>query len=275
MKKIIIDNIETQYQINEEGKVYNTKTNRFLQGHIENTGYVSVNLRINGKKKNYSLHRLVAQAFISNPDNLPVVNHKDGDKTNNKVDNLEWTTQSRNRIHAIETKISKLAEGKRNKEECIINEDWKQYEDTNYYVSINGDVWNKKTKCLLKKTPNNSGYIRYSLRINNKNVSKQAHILVMETWGNQKIESGQVINHKDGNKTNNNINNLEIISKRDNAIHACYVLNKNTKPIIKCASNEEYPSVSEAARLHGVTSGAITYALKNNTKCCNSYWKYK
>jgi len=47
-------------------------------------------------------------------------------------------------------------------------------------VSNNGEVYNKKTKCLLKQTPNQSGYIRYTLRINNQNVSKQAHILVME-----------------------------------------------------------------------------------------------
>lgn len=275
MRTIIIDGIETQYQINENGEIYNTKTNNFLKGHIENTGYVSVNLNINGIKKNYSLHRLMADIFLDNPNNLPIVNHIDGDKTNNKLENLEWVSQSQNRYHAIQTGISNLAVGKREKINCIIDNNWRQYKDTNYYVSIDGKVWNKKTKCLLKQTPNNSGYIRYTLRINNSNVSKQAHIMVIETWGDKEILSGQVVNHIDGDKTNNNFYNLEIVSKQENMLHACYTLNKNVKPVIKLSDNSEFKSLSEAARRHGVTPGAISYAIKNNTKCCNSYWKYK
>ena len=115
MKTIIINNIETYYLISEDGRVYNLKTKRYLKGHLENTGYISVNLNINNKKKNYALHRLVAQTFLENPDNLPIVNHKDGNKLNNNVENLEWVTQSQNRVHAIETKISQLAKGKREK----------------------------------------------------------------------------------------------------------------------------------------------------------------
>ena len=275
MRTIIIDGIETQYQINENGEIYNTKTNNFLKGHIENTGYVSVNLNINGIKKNYSLHRLMADTFLDNPNNLPIVNHIDGDKTNNKLENLEWVSQSQNRYHAIQTGISNLAVGKREKINCIIDNNWRQYKDTNYYVSIDGKVWNKKTKCLLKQTPNNSGYIRYTLRINNSNISKQAHIMVIETWSDIKILSGQVINHIDGNKTNNDISNLEVVSKQENALHACYTLNKNIKAVIRLSDNQEYPSISKAARENNVTPGAIAYALKNSTKCCNSYWQYK
>ena len=275
MRTIIIDGIETQYQINENGEIYNTKTNNFLKGHIENTGYVSVNLNINGIKKNYSLHRLMADIFLDNPNNLPIVNHIDGDKTNNKLENLEWVSQSQNRYHAIQTGISNLAVGKREKINCIIDNNWRQYKDTNYYVSIDGKVWNKKTKCLLKQTPNNSGYIRYTLRINNSNISKQAHIMVIETWSDIKILSGQVINHIDGNKTNNDISNLEVVSKQENALHACYTLNKNIKAVIRLSDNQEYPSISKAARENNVTPGAIAYALKNSTKCCNSYWQYK
>jgi len=65
-----------------------------LTGSIYNTGYKMVRLTINGKRKGYAIHRLVAQTFLDNSKNLPIVNHKDGDKTNNKVENLEWVTQS-------------------------------------------------------------------------------------------------------------------------------------------------------------------------------------
>ena len=279
MKQLIINNILTDYDINEQGQIYSHKTNKFLTGYIDNTGYRTVLLTVEGKKKNYLVHRLVAQTFIPNENNLPIVNHKDGNKLNNVVDNLEWVTQSENRIHAIKTEISDLAYGKRNKSQIDINdvETWKQYLDTNYYVSKDGQVWNSKTGIILKQTPNQSGYIRYTLRINNKNVSKQAHILVMEVWGNKEIISGQVINHIDGDKTNNNISNLEIVSKQDNMLHACYVLNKNIKPVIQKRDEEEiiYSSLSQAARENNITPSAISYAIKNNSKCCNSYWMYE
>lgn len=278
MVQLIIDNIVTDYEIDEAGNIFSKKSNKILSGHIENTGYKSVCLTVNKKKKNYAIHRLVAQTFIPNPDNLPIVNHKDGNKINNKIENLEWVNQSQNRQHAVETKISNLAYGKRQKIDNINEEDWKQYKDTNYYVSKDGAVWNSKTKCLLKQTPNQSGYIRYSLRINGKSVSKQAHILVIEVWKKQKILSGQVVNHIDGNKSNNNIDNLEIVSKKENALHACYVLNKNIKPVIQIDDDgieKEYASLAKAARILDITPSAISFALKNNSKCCNSYWKYK
>ena len=65
--------------------------------------YNNVKLHKDGIRTIYLAHRLVATAFIPNPDNLPVVNHKDGDKTNNCVDNLEWCTASDNVKHAIQT----------------------------------------------------------------------------------------------------------------------------------------------------------------------------
>lgn len=278
MTKLIIDNIETDYDINELGEIYSHKTNKILTGTIYNTGYKMVRLTIEGKKKGYAIHRLVAQTFIPNPDNLPVVNHKDGNKLNNHMNNLEWVSQSKNRQHAIQTKVSKLATGKREKIKDINENDWIRYKDTTYLVSIDGEVYNEKTKILLKQTSNNSGYIRYTLRINGKNISKLAHILVMETWGKQKLASNQVINHKDGNKINNNLKNLEVCSKSENALHSCYILKNNVKPVIRIINEneiQEYPSIKEAAKQLKVTDGAIRYALKNNSKCCQSYWKYK
>lgn len=84
-----------------------------------------------------------------------------------------------------------------------------------------------------------------------------------------------IVNHIDGNRRNNKIDNLEIISKSENMLHACYVLNKNIKPVIRLSDGKNFVSLSEAARELGITPSALTYALKNNTKCCNSYWKYK
>lgn len=265
------------YYIYDNGDVLNISTNKILKGSIGENGYKYYRLSKDNNKIMFYAHRLVAEHFLENPNSLPVVNHKDGNKLNNNVENLEWVSQSQNRIHAIQTKTSNLAIGKRQKLDIIDESAWIRYLNTNYLVSINGEVYNEKTKILLKQTPNNSGYIRYTLRINGKNISKLAHLLVIEAWGHKTLKPNQVVNHKDGNKTNNNLENLEICSKSENALHSCYILKNNVKPVIRIIENQEieYPSISEAARQLKVTDGAIRYALKNNSKCCQSYWKYK
>ena len=80
---------------------------RELSYTLNNRGYLSVVVR----RKTHMLHRLVAQAFIPNPENKPFVNHIDGDKTNNAVNNLEWCTAAENNLHARETGLHKQARG--------------------------------------------------------------------------------------------------------------------------------------------------------------------
>lgn len=74
---------------------------KILKGGLFSNGYKFVCLRKNGINKNHLVHRLVAEAFIENPNNYPVVNHIDGNKLNNKLTNLEWCTYSYNLEHAI------------------------------------------------------------------------------------------------------------------------------------------------------------------------------
>lgn len=70
-------------------------------------GYVYVQLWNNAKYKNIRLHKLVAQAFIKNSNNLPQINHKDGNKKNNRVDNLEWCTAKDNILHSYKIGLRK------------------------------------------------------------------------------------------------------------------------------------------------------------------------
>ena len=96
-----IKGYEGKYQISNKGRVKSlgnnkTKKEKIRDGKIDNRGYKRISLCKNGKEKKYSIHRLVAQAFLPNPDNLPVVNHKDENKLNNNVENLEWCTQEYN-----------------------------------------------------------------------------------------------------------------------------------------------------------------------------------
>ena len=79
-------------------KSYKHTKERLLKPRLTNRGYYQIDLYKNEKVEHHSVHKLVAQAFIPNPDNLPQVNHKDEDKTNNHANNLEWCTSKYN-IH--------------------------------------------------------------------------------------------------------------------------------------------------------------------------------
>ena len=78
-------------------KILGTKTNKY--------GYKEVALSKDGKTKTVLLHRLIATHFVDNPDNLPCVNHKNGIKTDNRIENLEWVTRSQNTKHAYENNL--------------------------------------------------------------------------------------------------------------------------------------------------------------------------
>lgn len=84
-----------EYKITKNGVVIN-KNGKVMKTEISNNGYVRVTLFKNQKHKKLSIHRLVAEAFIPNPFNLPQVNHKDKNKRNNNIDNLEWCSCSYN-----------------------------------------------------------------------------------------------------------------------------------------------------------------------------------
>lgn len=88
-----------QYYVSSCGKVFGCKGNELKQT-TTNRGYKRVTLSINGKEERWSVHRLVALLFIPNPDKKLEVNHKDGNKENNSVSNLEWCTRSENEKHA-------------------------------------------------------------------------------------------------------------------------------------------------------------------------------
>ena len=103
MKAVLVKKIDgfDHYYISREGEVMSTNFHRtgrcqVLKPYTNNGGYQTVSLCKNGTVKIGMVHRLVAETFIPNPNNLPCVNHKDENKTNNHVDNLEWCTPKYN-----------------------------------------------------------------------------------------------------------------------------------------------------------------------------------
>ena len=107
-----IKNYEGLDAATEDGRIWSHLSKKYLKPGINNYGYATVQLYIKGKAKEFLLHRLIALTFLPNPDGLPQVNHKDENKLNNAVSNLEYCTAAYNnsygtRLEAIGTKKRK------------------------------------------------------------------------------------------------------------------------------------------------------------------------
>lgn len=151
-----IHGYEGLYKISQNGKIKNCNINKILKPVKMNTGYYRVSLCKNKIKREYYIHRLVAQHFILNYNNLPEVNHKDGDKSNNCVSNLEWCSRKQNIEHSIRILGNKF--GKRRQVQCI--------ETNRIFSSLTeaSKFYNKSTSnlcSLLKGTNRSKTYAGY------------------------------------------------------------------------------------------------------------------
>lgn len=208
-KKIILDGETTRWSVNEEGQIRNDETGKFLTGTILHT-YRYINFRWNHKQKNKSVHRLVAEAFLPNPDNLPIVHHIDGNRLNNCISNLMWVSAEYNRQECEHPKNYK----KNDTRSSLENEEWRNFRDSVYQVSNCGRVRNTKTGRILKGSKADCGYMRVDLQLPNAPRRKfMVHQLVYECFVSFNYD---IINHIDGNKTNNHVENLENVSHQEN-----------------------------------------------------------
>lgn len=91
------------YKVSNLGNVLSSRRNKLLAKNKNKYGYLDVHLSVKGKPIRRLIHRLVAIAFIKNPENKPEINHKNGKKEDNWSENLEWATPSENKIHGFKT----------------------------------------------------------------------------------------------------------------------------------------------------------------------------
>lgn len=91
---------ENLYKVSNYGNVFSVKNNKILRNNNTTVGYLQVTLSKDNKQKCFHVHRLVGISFIENTKNKKQINHIDGNKTNNKIENLEWATASENGLHS-------------------------------------------------------------------------------------------------------------------------------------------------------------------------------
>lgn len=225
-KIIIIDGIETNYTVSEEGIIKNSKTGRVMTVNKGN-----VQLRVNGKNCGRSVGKIVAETFLEKPEEDCLVNHKDGDKMNNRVENLEWITNQENgknvwekrRANGTTSAGQKVVRKKRENiveiNPSFLTENEKQIELDGelipYSVNKDGQVRNLRTGRFLKGAILHT-YQYINFRWDGKQKNKAVHRLVAEAFL-PKVEGATIVDHIDGDRLNNKVENLRWVTFRENA----------------------------------------------------------
>ena len=149
--------------INIHGDVFSARSKRRLNPSLTKKGYLRVHITCNKVETHFFIHRLIAIHFIPNPENKPFINHINGIKTDNRIENLEWVTNQENIIHAYKNGLIKIARGKNKKSSIkvvnsITNEIFECIGDAAKSVNMNRDYL---ASMLRGEKNNNTNFIYY------------------------------------------------------------------------------------------------------------------
>lgn len=262
-----IPNFES-YEASTDGNIRNYKTKKLLARSGKDDGYLYVTMYHNKKYHSRSIHTLVARTFLPNLEGKRTVNHKDRNGSNNILNNLEWATYSEQQIHVKATGGKKACDKKRHVAIDLLGEEWKLIED-NYSVSNKGRIKNRNNVLLNCRT-DKRGYVYASI----KGKTKSVHRIVAQMFINPIIKD-MVINHKDGNKSNNDASNLEIVSQSFNVQHAydtglSIKLNKRNVYQVDFKGNliETFDSLTSVENQTGINRGSVHNAIETG---CTSH----
>jgi DNA-directed RNA polymerase II subunit RPB2 len=262
------------YSISNTGDVKNNTTNRILKYYIRN-GYKSVTLSKSNCKKTFNIHTLVAEHFLKKPNNTYVVNHINEDKLDNCVENLEYLTYRDNTLYSANSHRTKNTDSF----ELAQFTDIPNY--NKYMASKNGEIYSKNIKRLCRITVLPNGYHKIKMK-SDSNVYKDLyiHVIIAMTYLNYAPSNKYVINHIDGNKGNNNLENLEIVTQKDNMKHSVMINNDKLYRRAVCYTDNDnniiaYKSAKEASINTGIDNSSILKSCKSDNKLAgNIKWRF-
>lgn len=269
-----------RYEASTLGNIRNTLTKVVLKPCFVQNGYAQVRLSL-GSTTNYKVcrvHRLVASAWIPNEENKKTVNHINANKHDNCVNNLEWLTHSEQSLHYVQflkdtSQTSRRADKYDKNTDNLENEIWKPLDNMPpYLISSKGRIKNGKGQIL--KGNQTATYIQ--LKIYKKHV--YPHRAVAKAFL-ESFTNNCVVNHKDGNKKNNCVENLECLTQHENVLHA-YNIGANSRRIAVAKYTldgvfvAEYKSLVQAGKAISKHYTCISNAIKHNGGKLGSFiWK--
>jgi hypothetical protein len=274
-----IPNYEERYIINKEGLIKSLITNKLLENNYIlkfKQSYISVKLiDVNGKRKNHYVHILVYTTFNGKIDKNMVIDHIDQNKFNNKLENLRMVTLSENSKNCVKTYSKNNNENKSlsNNFKNISNK-YKNIDLSNYEINDYGQVRNIFTKQILKPLIYNL-YERINLKC--KKEGKKYLIYIHQLVATIFIDNPnnyQIVNHKDENRNNNYVSNLEWTTNKENITHS------QGKQIAQFTLDDvfikSFNSVNDAFRELNKTYGAnIKLVCEGKRKSAYGYkWKW-
>jgi hypothetical protein len=218
-----------KYRVFENGEVYNCIYDKWLVPKLTNRGFDVTVGEDGGTYFHKLVHRLVAELFIPNPENKPLVYHKDGNKTNNSVDNLFWCNHSELKLHFRTLNpidLNKIQEKTHKKRNSIVHMPDNEIQAVliqarNYIITSKGRVYSYLSGEFLKYRKTDFGHCT----INHKGKSDELpsrllHRLVALTFLDCLAPNNYVVHHKDFNPANNDVENLEWCTAAQNLIYS-------------------------------------------------------
>ena len=276
-----------KYYVSDTGLVWSSTKSQLLVQQVNKSGYMCVIIQ----GKTFQIHRLIAQSFIENKEYIVV--HINGNTLDNRPDNLRWELVTKikeepyEEPHEEHSKEPLVEESNDLTKNLVVN-GIKGVEISKYpglLILPNGRVYNIKRSAFLSLSKHENGYYRVDYKQNDKKVKRcYVHILVAEAYLDEPTVGQTQVNHKNSDKADNRVENLEWCTRSENVKHS--IANKpnqfaHLKKKVVCLNFEtgdlvhKYDSVMDASRATGVNSGSITKVCKGEKQRAGVYkWKY-
>lgn len=246
---LILDDKPTKYIITRDGRLWSENKKDYVKTREKSEGYLTVQVTVNNKSKELYLHKIVAEAYVPNPEGLECVGHRDENRKNNAVENLYWTkrrgggSKFTKSVEEIRKSLKKSEESKLEKTPALKGENmeiifcdeegneefvykyvyypevWKPIvikgKKTFYDISTHGRVKNIKSGKILKPPVSQNGFMRTSLFLDGKLSTIVTHRLMAQTFLNTPTNCRYNLRHIDGDMANNRLENLTWVNSKE------------------------------------------------------------